>query len=191
MADTKTSDETAATALDGTELVRIVQSSSSKKTTAAVLGFQLRGAKVRITSDDTAVNATSGHTLLWDEAVYDTDGFWSAGAPTRLTIPALKGITHVDISAKIFVTSSTIGEWAGVECARFNSSDVKQELVASSRMEMDATGFYLNVAEVGIAVDDGDYFTFILTVAADTSVTINSTTTPTAMTIVVGGMEPL
>jgi hypothetical protein len=37
MADTKTSDETAATALTGAELLRVVQSASSKKTTAALV----------------------------------------------------------------------------------------------------------------------------------------------------------
>ena len=48
------------------------------------------GALVKRTSD-LSVTGSSFVAIPWQSADYDTDGFWSAGSPTRLTIPA--GVT--------------------------------------------------------------------------------------------------
>lgn len=50
-----------------------------------------RGARVIRSTNLTGVS--SGATVSWSAAQVDTDDFWSAGAPTRLTIPA--GVSKV------------------------------------------------------------------------------------------------
>lgn len=190
MANTTVTNETAATALDGTELVRIVQSASSVKTTLAVAAHQLRGARVHMTANDTTVNSTSGYALSWDAAIYDTDTFWSAGAPTRLTIPAGLGITHVDVSAKVRVDATTASTWLLLEVNRHNSADAVQEKFAVG-FDKGATTVFAAITENGIAVDDGDYFVAKITEESDTSVTVVAGSVQTAMTLVVRGMEPV
>jgi hypothetical protein len=56
MPDTKTSDETAAAALDGTELIRIVQGGNMRKATAA----QVRTSGYQTIATDAAVTLTVG-----------------------------------------------------------------------------------------------------------------------------------
>ncbi|GIW56418.1 MAG: hypothetical protein KatS3mg082_2822 [Nitrospiraceae bacterium] len=68
---------------------------------AAVTGGGFRGALVNLTAAEPVPTSTDT-VLAWDAAVYDTDGFWSASNPTRLTVPAgvsrvrLKGNVHWD-----------------------------------------------------------------------------------------------
>jgi hypothetical protein len=51
-----------------------------------------RGALVGLTADEPVADSTDVP-VPWDATIYDTDAFWSAGAPTRLTVPA--GVTKV------------------------------------------------------------------------------------------------
>jgi len=193
MADTKVSDETAATALDGTELTRIVQGGSSKKTTLAVAGHQFRGAKAKMTSDDTAQNATSsGVVISFDAASFDTDSFWSAGSPTRLTIPASKGITHVELTGQVHVTSSTGDSQFSVVIIQWSSADAVKEAWNQRFVEMGGATKALSIGTGPVAVEDGDYFTLTVIEETDNSVTIegdSSITTFLALHVI--GMEPV
>ncbi|WP_439580410.1 hypothetical protein [Elioraea sp.] len=56
-----------------------------------------RGALVRRTADATSL--TFPWFAVWQTAVYDTDSFWSAGNPTRLTVPA--GVTRVRLHGSV------------------------------------------------------------------------------------------
>lgn len=192
MADTKTSDETAATTPDGTELVRIVQGGSSKKTTLAVAGHQFRGAKVRVTSDDTAQDGTGTPDVSFDAALFDTDGFWSAGAPTRLTIPAGKGITHVALTGQINVSSSTADTTLSVGILQRNSGGTVQSYARQMFIEMGGSTRALNVHTGPLPVSDGDYFTLNWTQETDNSVTIEGDSSIwTFLALHVIGMEPV
>lgn len=62
-----------------------------------------RGALLRRTSNLIAVAAPV--LIPWQDPVYDTDGFWSAGAPSRIAIPA--GVTKVRFSGSVALASST------------------------------------------------------------------------------------
>lgn len=42
---------------------------------------------------------SSDVTIPWDATVYDTDAFWSAGSPTRLTVPA--GVSKVRLKGNL------------------------------------------------------------------------------------------
>jgi hypothetical protein len=56
-----------------------------------------RGALVRRTADATGLSFP--WFAAWQTAVYDTDSFWSAGNPTRLTVPA--GVTRVRLHGSV------------------------------------------------------------------------------------------
>lgn len=64
----------------------------------AIESAAFRGALVRITADEPVADSTDV-AIPWDDTVYDTDSFWSAGTPTRLTVPA--GVTKVRLKDDI------------------------------------------------------------------------------------------
>jgi hypothetical protein len=134
MADTKTSDEVAATALTGAELVRVVQSSTSKRTTAALVGHQFRGCRVEKTTTLSAQNITAGVAVSFQSAVLDTDTFWSAGSPTRATITASKGFKVANASAAIRIDNNNVDTYVVVTLRHNNSAGVTQR-VAGQRSE--------------------------------------------------------
>jgi hypothetical protein len=192
MVDTKTSDETPATLLTGAEQARIVQGGSTKRTTLGEMGHQFRGARARMTADDTAINATSVFELTFDEAAFDTDTFWSAGAPKRLTIPAGLGITHVIASGSVFCTSGTNDTYVFAYVQHYNSANVLQKVYGFRGVEMGTNSWGVNVQSGPIAVSDGDYFTLAILQETDTSITIEGDHAfETHLAIQVIGMEPV
>lgn len=62
-----------------------------------------RGALLRRTSS--LIGVAAPVLVPWQDAHYDTDGFWSAGTPSRITIPA--GVTKVRFSGSVALASST------------------------------------------------------------------------------------
>ncbi len=192
MADTKTSAEIAATALDGTELTRIVQGGSSKKTTLAVAGHQFRGARARMTSDDTAQDMTTQADISFDVADFDTDSFWSAGSPTRLTIPAGKGIKYVELTGQVQLLLSTADTWARCQIRHLNSGGVVQHIYGQRSVERGDSGSSICVSSGPVAVAAGDYFVLSYQEESDISVTIvGSTAIETFLALHVIGMEPV
>lgn len=192
MADTKTSDETAATTPTGAELVRIVQGGSSKKTTLAVAGHQFRGARARMSSDDTTQNVTGTAAVSFDLADFDTDSFWSAGSPTRLTIPASKGIKYVELTGQVYTSSSTADTWLSVVIRHYNSGSVLQRSVGARWIEAGNTNRVLFTTSGPLSVADGDYFDLAVQEESDTSVTIEGDQTiETFLALHVIGMEPV
>lgn len=149
-----------------------------------------RGARARMTADDTAQNVTGEPAISFDEAQFDTDSFWSAGSPTRLTIPAGLGIEYVELFGQVYLSSSTADTWAGVSITHLNSSDVVQRAIGNRFVEGGQTQRILNVATGPIAVNDGDYFLLKAREESDNSVTIEGNdTNETFMSIRVVGMS--
>lgn len=105
----------AAEALTGAELVTVIQGGVSVKVPISTLSAHIKiaetivpasepfkGALLRRTSD---LNAVSFPLFVpWQEAAYDSDSFWSAGAATRITIPA--GITKVRLTGSVRFNAS-------------------------------------------------------------------------------------
>ena len=191
MADTKTSAETAATALSGAELVRIVQSASSKKTTAAVLGHQFRGARVRKTSDDASADYTTETPMDFDVADFDTDTFWSAGTPSRLTIPAGLGITYVDLTGQVISSASAAGAASWTSITQYTSADVVKKTVGQRVVPKDGATMTLAVSTGPLSVDDGDYFQLRYRDEDTTVIIEGDQTIETFMALRVVGMEPV
>lgn len=190
MADTKTSAESAAGNLTGAELIRGVQSGGMVKIRADALGHQFRGARVRMTSDDTAQNVTSLTAISFDVADFDTDSFWSAGSPTRLTIPAGLGIDYVELVGQVNVSSSTADTFFQVLVTHFNSSNTNLRSFGNSLVEMGNATRQLQATSGPINVSDGDYFQLRIREETDTSVTIEGDSESTYLTIKVIGMTP-
>lgn len=64
------------------------------------VGRQFRGVLLKRTTQGSNVFTHDTETIApWEVAVIDTDGFWLAGAPTLITIPA--GITRVRLTSAI------------------------------------------------------------------------------------------
>jgi hypothetical protein len=57
-----------------------------------------RGALVKLTTNEPVADSTDV-AMPWDAIVYDTNTFWSAGNPTRLTVPS--GISKVRLKGNI------------------------------------------------------------------------------------------
>jgi hypothetical protein len=71
------------------------------KTWFAIVAIEFaafRGALVRLTADEPVADSTD-IAIPWDAIVYDTDAFWSAASPTRLTVPA--GVAKVRLKGNL------------------------------------------------------------------------------------------
>ena len=71
------------------------------KTWFAIVAIEFaafQGALVRLTADEPVADSTDV-AIPWDATVNDTDAFWSAGNPTRLTVPA--GLSKVRLNGNI------------------------------------------------------------------------------------------
>lgn len=103
--------------LTGAEEILIVQGGNSRRLALSTLAqwvitresiipssLPWRGAKVGRSATVTGV--TFPHIVAWDTEIADTDGFWSAGTPTRFTIPA--GITKVELGAQVALETGVL-----------------------------------------------------------------------------------
>jgi hypothetical protein len=191
MADTTTTAETAATTPTGTELARIVQGGNNRKTTLAVIGHQFRGARARKTSDDVSADYSTETALDMDVADFDTDSFWSAGTPSRLTIPAGAGIIYVELTGQVISSASAIGAASWTSITQYSSADAVKRTIGQRVITKDGLTMTLAVSTGPLAVDDGDYFQLRYR-DEDTSVVIEGDqTVETFIALTVLGMEPL
>jgi hypothetical protein len=105
----------------------------------------------------TATQAIAGSTdtpISYDAVAYDTMGFWSAGAPTRLTVPA--GITRVIVSASTRITGGT-GSYQTI--IRRNGVEVNG--IPSQSMSSGFSTAHINMSTAVLSVTAGDWFEVI------------------------------
>ncbi len=175
-----------------TALFHGVEGANSRKFTGAVLGHQFRGARARMTSDDTTMNVTTDTDIAFDVADFDTDSFWSAGSPTRLTIQVGKGIRYVNLTGQVRVNVRTPDTWFSAQIKHFNSAGTTLRMVTLRQLQGGTNDIALTTSTGPLAVADGDYFTLTIREESDTSVTIVGTgTVETFLSLHVIGMEPV
>ncbi len=138
------------------------------------------GASAYMTSDDTTVNATSGYTLSFDAERYDAGGWWDAGAPTRMTVPA--GVTKVDVVASARISALTNDVMVQILLQHLDSSNTALDQIGNSTSQPSANVF-ASVTALGVPVTAGDYFLAIVQTTTDTSITVESELFQTALTI--------
>jgi hypothetical protein len=112
-----------------------------------------RGALSR-RSTNLNISATSTYFAIpWQSAVYDTDGFWSAGQPTRLTVPA--GVTKVRMVANIEWQTSPLAQLVEV---RMNGGPAVGGGSFIVRGDSGYTNQMRNIASAVLPVVSGDWF---------------------------------
>lgn len=195
MPDTRTSDETAASALTGVELIRIVQGGNMRKAVAALLGHQFRGARAVRTTNQTAANYTTSTPIPFESADVDTDGFWSAGTPSRLTIPDLSAdgwvITHVGVSAACRVDLVTSDQFTQFAVIHASSAGTSKSIAGNMANILTTTTKFVSACMAMVPVVVGDFFTGNIQQQTDTSITVNGANGQTHLSLVVLGMEPV
>lgn len=169
MANKTIADLVAAGTITGDELIHLIQSGNSRKATldqiaAAFVGLnvgqglaaQFRGALVGRTSELT--DFTLPLLVPWQVAEYDTDGFWNAGATTRLTVPA--GVQKVRFAGQVTITSSATAHGCYLSLTKNGSPDFRGNPVSAVRQGStgSTTNTYALPACPAIPVVAGDYF---------------------------------
>jgi hypothetical protein len=126
------------------------------KTWFAIVAIEFaafRGAMVKLTAAE-AVTSSVDTAIPWDATVYDTDAFWSAGSPTRLTVPT--GVTRVRLKGNIDWTFGGGGYrhiWTHMNGALFFGG-------AKESDEGDAG--IQSIGSAVVQVTPGDYFELIV-----------------------------
>lgn len=113
-----------------------------------------KGARVVKTANQT-IPATTNTPLTWGSASRDTNGFWSSGAPSRLTIPA--GVTKVRLKGSYWTHDSSVSNFG----AFFWKNGASVE--GSASVQANAGNWALrSVASDVIDCVAGDYFEFVV-----------------------------
>lgn len=171
MADQELASLPAAGTLDGTVLLYIVdQDGNSRKVTLADLKTFIntdptvitsadpwRGAKAYRTSDLTSV--TTAQTIVWQAASPNTDSIWSAGAPTRLTVPT--GVTKVRLFWALEYEALATAGSVGAALRKNGAALVQPDAYGGHTTRAGTTGFNNNLVlgfSCLLAVTAGDYF---------------------------------
>jgi hypothetical protein len=129
-----------------------------------------RRALVEKTADQTGANYSTDTAVSWGAASHDTDSFWSAGAPTRLTVPA--GVTSVMVGGTIVGANVTAGSDMRI---RLKKNGLTQfDGACGSAIDASITTPEITIASGPIAVVATDYFELFYT-NSDTSTDITAT----------------
>jgi hypothetical protein len=96
---------------------------------------------------------TNPYVLAWDTAVYDPDGYWASGDPTKLTVPSGKG-------GRLFLAAVTMEN-------NNNTALIGFWVNGSPRWAGPAAGPYILNAAGVLHLADGDYVQAVLTSGAN------------------------
>lgn len=151
---------------------------ASSTTTSLTISQVFNGAMVYLTTDSTAVNATVSFTVSFGASRYDTNGYFTASADTRLTIPS--GVTKVDAGASLRVSSISNDVMCLLLVQHLDSGNTVLEQFGNSN-SVPSSNVFVSANRSGIPVTAGDYFIALLQVTTDTSVTIESELFQTAL----------
>ena len=117
-----------------------------------VHGLKARGALLRLTADKSIPSGTPT-VINWDSPVYDTSNFWSAGNPSRLTVPI--GVSKVRLTTHISWQSNNNGERAVFIC--HNGYPLWFGGAADTRAPL-RTESVISISTAVVEVAAGDYF---------------------------------
>lgn len=124
-----------------------------------------RGSLVRLVTP--VNNPTLPYLVPWDTMSRDTEGAWSSASPTRLTIPAGKGITKVRFTACLYVNNFAANSGMVLAIRRNSLVNIASEEASQGGYADGA----LVVKTYVVDVVAGDYFEARLN-SSDTSVTV-------------------
>ena len=119
----------------------------------AMLPF--KGALVRRTNNLTSVSPPIS--VPWQAVTYDSDGFWDAGNPARLTVPA--GVTKVRLAGSLALLASSIAGGVFLSFEKNGAGDIPGAAAATFRQG--STGYTNNdfaTFTAVLPVTAGDWF---------------------------------
>lgn len=180
MADKKISDFTAVTSVADADLFEIeTAAGNSRKITKANL-FAFSGALVKKSADQTSADYSAFPTVSWDAEEYDTDAYHDNSTnPSRLTVPAAG---YYVVSGELSVGSGTltVSEYIRLSINRRNSAGTLQSLIGLPQNDITEISASPTISVLGnsmpILCSAGDYFEISFDTEADTSITIQATT---------------
>jgi hypothetical protein len=171
MADKEKSALTAAAALDGTEIVDIIQTGNSRKTTAAAIAHSgFVGCRIKKSVDQTAANYTTVTEMTFDEDVFDVGSWHDTGSNThQVIIPA--DVAAVEIVFAVKLGLVTADNWASIHILKGGTS------VCNLVFEAGGTTPGGVIHSGVLPVTPGDILTFTLLMESDTSITVTAAQT--------------
>lgn len=113
-----------------------------------------QGCELVVTTPITG-RSTGATPITWETEVYDDNGFFSGGDPTKLTIPT--GVTRVNVSAYFTATSFTDATELGLFITLYDSGDSFIQNISVERLNAGSTTPGINAAAFGITVSPTDY----------------------------------
>jgi hypothetical protein len=120
------------------------------------IGLDFSGALVRLSANATIVNSTAT-AIAWSTELEDAGGWWTGGAPSRLTVPA--GISRVRVKANI--RWDTVA--AGVRSLEIYKNGAAFAGGGAVVSDGSGSGSTQQVCSAPIAVSPGDYFQALVT----------------------------
>ncbi|TGT72900.1 hypothetical protein EN802_13555 [bacterium M00.F.Ca.ET.159.01.1.1] len=166
MVDKKIEDLPALSSVTGTILIEVVDDDGNSRKvplsdlktfintdpTVVPSSNPFRGALVKRTTSQAITTATETP-VTWESAVYDSDSIWSAGSPTRLTVPS--GVTKVRLKANVQWDISSVG--FRYVAMKKNGADFDGR--GASLIDSLASNYeWQNIGSAVVAVTAGDYF---------------------------------
>lgn len=148
-----------------------VTTTASAGTTTVTIGA-FRGALVPLLTTQTATS--SGTTVVWTTAVYDTDAFWSISHPSRLTVPA--GVSKVRLSAHAIINTAT--SFSGIAMTKNGAGGFQGRGIMAITLGT-PSDLYVSAESGVVVVSAADYFEVLaisntgsLSTASDTTFSI-------------------
>lgn len=144
----------------------------SKRRGVGAAAFE--GALVTKASDQTTADYSAGAVVGWDSETYDLGGWHeSVTNPSRLTVPS--GVSLVSIVGEIHLNNVTAGNQAQIAIIKNGSAIDTDVGMPVQTAAPNNTTRRINIASPVLQVSPGDYFEMHLTVNADSSVTVEAT----------------
>lgn len=136
------------------------------------VGFS--GALVTKAADQTAADYDPGTVIGWDSETYDVGG-WHDNVTnnSRFTVPS--GVSRVRITGQVWLSSVTAGNQCMLTVIKNGSAIDTDVGMPAQTAAPNNTERRINVASAVLAVSPGDYFEAHLTVNADSSITVEAT----------------
>jgi hypothetical protein len=115
-----------------------------------LIGWDRRGCRVRLAGTQSLADTTIT-VIDFDNLDFDTSGFYDSGTPSRITIPADRGIKRVRLKAKLALAGLPTGE---TRLIMYKNGSV---LTGGGRIQC-SSARYLMAESAVISVSDGDIF---------------------------------
>jgi hypothetical protein len=126
------------------------------------VALPFRGALIEKTGTQSLPSSTDT-AITFDGAIYDTDGFWSSGNPTRLSVPA--GVSRVRLSSAWRMTGGS----ASIQTKMLRNGVEFVGMASSSAASGFTTG-HLFASSAVVSVAAGDYFEVIAFASASRTI---------------------